>query len=710
MNKIFIISGFLLVSLFFLLGCTDVENMPFTVCQLIARTYESDGVTPATCARAFAGDYNSLILGIGGPDGNSPQWFDAGDLNVSVGDINWSDITGLPIGCPAGFAIQILDADLTCIAVGGSYGDTNVADYLSDTYGDLNSDLNYLQSGDNVSELNNDSGFITSYSDTNFETAGYDFGTIAPDFNLGEHSFYVGPDEQGYDSLANAWAFNTAYIGELIINVLAPYGIDPLGSLYAHFGWFDANVYANDSLVVANVVEATTFIGDGSNLTGISTLDTNWDNTWSVFDANLQNYFALNTNVYSWIDGNKTIDTNIPDTNIWTKGLLDDSNVWQGDFNVTENLKADGNYLCDAITCYKISDLNNDTGFYGTRVYMSTGQTIANNTNTLIQFNTEDYDIGNSFNTGTYTYTIPENGYYNIYAQLVMIELDDAKRALIKIRADEGGGYNDISVGYEVSSFANAYPIINTQITRHFVSGDTIQVWVNQANGGNLTVGSSNSAYSHIEIMKVNGVKGDKGVAGDVNGAGTQILEHNTTPTNPDSGFVKIYAKNDDQIYTLNNDGNELQLATTNNSAVTAYLSSDQSLAQSVTEVIAFDTESFDVLKEFDTAVNTGRFTALNSGKYLIITNVHFCDTDDVGTYAVWIRKNGSDLLAKQQLGLNSTSHPNDTRYPFAFSIITSMETGDYIEIMAYATPASAGNRVIWGLNETTSVSIMKVG
>ncbi|MFA6064952.1 MAG: LamG-like jellyroll fold domain-containing protein [archaeon] len=46
------------------------------------------------------------------------------------------------------------------------------------------------------------------------------------------------------------------------------------------------------------------------------------------------------------------------DTNSWTAGIINDSNIFQIDLNTTGNLKASGGYLCNASTCYNISDLN----------------------------------------------------------------------------------------------------------------------------------------------------------------------------------------------------------------------------------------------------------------------------------------------------------------------------------------------------------------
>ena len=59
---------------------------------------------------------------------------------------------------------------------------------------DLNTDLNYLQSGDNISELINDSGYITSYTDTNIWSEGVlnDNNVWQGDFNVLGNTYFDG--------------------------------------------------------------------------------------------------------------------------------------------------------------------------------------------------------------------------------------------------------------------------------------------------------------------------------------------------------------------------------------------------------------------------------------------------------------------------------------------------------------------------------------
>ncbi len=50
------------------------------------------------------------------------------------------------------------------------------------------------------------------------------------------------------------------------------------------------------------------------------------------------------------------------DGNVYSLGLLNTSNKWLIDLNTIDVLKSDKNFICDFLTCYKISDLNRYNG------------------------------------------------------------------------------------------------------------------------------------------------------------------------------------------------------------------------------------------------------------------------------------------------------------------------------------------------------------
>lgn len=51
-------------------------------------------------------------------------------------------------------------------------------------------------------------------------------------------------------------------------------------------------------------------------------------------------------------------------------------------------------------------------------VYQNGNQSISSNVLADVEFDTEAFDIGDDFNTTTYTWTCPEDGYYFLYVQV----------------------------------------------------------------------------------------------------------------------------------------------------------------------------------------------------------------------------------------------------------------------------------------------------
>ena len=79
------------------------------------------------------------------------------------------------------------------------------------------------------------------------------------------------------------------------------------------------------------------------------------------------------------------------------------------------------------------------------RVYPSASQEIANATWTVLSLNTEVYDMGNNFNTGTYTYTFPIAGRYVVMAFTITADANMVADKKYSIRVYKNGNTGDAS-------------------------------------------------------------------------------------------------------------------------------------------------------------------------------------------------------------------------------------------------------------------------
>ena len=94
------------------------------------------------------------------------------------------------------------------------------------------------------------------------------------------------------------------------------------------------------------------------------------------------------------------------------------------------------------------SDHFTSTGFFAV---MNAQQNLSSSTDTLVQFNTERYDLGSNFNTSTYIYTAPSAGYYKFDVACHIASASDSqlKTTRLFLRFTPSGGSNtDIVPSY----------------------------------------------------------------------------------------------------------------------------------------------------------------------------------------------------------------------------------------------------------------------
>jgi len=123
--------------------------------------------------------------------------------------------------------------------------------------------------------------------------------------------------------------------------------------------------------------------------------------------------------------------------------------------------------------------------------YNSSAQSIANNSFTKVQFQTENFDTNSNFDNSTnYRFTPTVAGYYHVTAQVALNSLTaNSFSAIYK----NGGAiaYSPVAVGW--SGIANTLSAIAVDV---YMNGTTdyLEVYVYQASGGSLnTVNSSNA-------------------------------------------------------------------------------------------------------------------------------------------------------------------------------------------------------------------------
>lgn len=134
----------------------------------------------------------------------------------------------------------------------------------------------------------------------------------------------------------------------------------------------------------------------------------------------------------------------------------------------------------------------------GCRAYRGSSQSIPHATFEVLIPNTESYDVGNMYNTGTGLATIPSDGYYTIRAVVSWAINANGIRSLII----EKDSTTTIATGSTSVVSANSVHTSHIATTQYFTTGTTIRLVVYQDSGGALNA-SSGTGATYFEIHKV---------------------------------------------------------------------------------------------------------------------------------------------------------------------------------------------------------------
>jgi len=196
------------------------------------------------------------------------------------------------------------------------------------------------------------------------------------------------------------------------------------------------------------------------------------------------------------------------------------------------------------------------------RVTMSADQTVASSSTTDIAFDTEQYDVRDEFDTGTYTFTAKDAGYYLITASVNILSSDVVADKYLQVQiTDSAGAYYDIAMVHTVGALGVSG---NPSTVAYLDAGGTVKIRLRHVMGANADVDAS---YSFLSITKI------------------------------------------------------ASIGMTGSPRCVAYLSAKQlNIADSTVTQVQLDSEEYDLFGEFDTGAYN--FTASAEGYYLIVARI----------------------------------------------------------------------------------------
>lgn len=161
----------------------------------------------------------------------------------------------------------------------------------------------------------------------------------------------------------------------------------------------------------------------------------------------------------------------------------------------------------------------NEVAVVAARIYRNSNQSIPTGAGwTDLSWSTAGYEVGGDFWTSGATTTIPESGYYQIFAEATFdgTGLLGAATANMQILLNGATVIGDD----EKQVIINGKAAMLAMAQRNFTAGDTIKVQVKHSDSGSVNVLVQGDHSPDIIFLKANGAKGDVGPSGpgDVDG------------------------------------------------------------------------------------------------------------------------------------------------------------------------------------------------
>lgn len=175
-----------------------------------------------------------------------------------------------------------------------------------------------------------------------------------------------------------------------------------------------------------------------------------------------------------------------------TVGDITDLTATAEELNIMDGVTTDTSGINTAATLAAGSNtalkvLNTQCQF---KVYMSTDQTIGTSSQTVIEFDTEFYDIGSNYDTTAHTFTAPVTGYYHFSCH-IQYNYVSGFRCFSTLYVD----------GVEAArgtDYTGAYPTSVTSTDMYLAADSVVQMRTTQASGVNkdLTSGDKYTYFS----------------------------------------------------------------------------------------------------------------------------------------------------------------------------------------------------------------------
>jgi len=160
--------------------------------------------------------------------------------------------------------------------------------------------------------------------------------------------------------------------------------------------------------------------------------------------------------------------------------------------------------FADTVDTNNLTGVSTGTDRQGCRVFLSSDQSISQNTTTKIQFDSEVYDSDNNFDTSSHNWTCPQTGLYAVQLSVRFSGGSDDEKRELNI-GNNTDAFPSNQGAFSSQKSADTNDTISVTTVNKYQQGDNIVGYFRNANSNDTLRSGSGGEASFLEVAFLGG-------------------------------------------------------------------------------------------------------------------------------------------------------------------------------------------------------------
>jgi len=214
-----------------------------------------------------------------------------------------------------------------------------------------------------------------------------------------------------------------------------------------------------------------------------------------AIQTDISETFILSTN-------DPTVNSNWKKVQLDVLGAIDGQTITPAQTGTSANR---GDVFANTVDTNNLTGVQTGADRQGCRVFLSSDQSISQNTNEKILFDSEVYDSGNNFDTSSHNWTCPKDGLYAVNLQCSFIGGGTSQRRVVRIGTATNLTPNAVGATSRHNSSDTLDRISVTTINK-YQAQDTIAGYVRNIDQSDTLESSDRSGATYLEVAFLGGL------------------------------------------------------------------------------------------------------------------------------------------------------------------------------------------------------------